>query len=88
MLLNGDVKTNPRILVRVAALVLFMRFVELTWLIKPAFSPAQFQLHWLDLATVICLGGVWLAFFLGQLRKMPVLPLRDPRLEEAANPHG
>ena len=87
MLLNGDVKTNPHLLVRVAFLVLAMRFVELVWLIKPAFSPAHFQLHWLDLATLVCVGGVWLAFFLGQIRKLPVLPLRDPRLQEAANHH-
>jgi hypothetical protein len=88
MLLNGDIKTNPRLLVRVAFLVLAMRFVELTWLIKPAFSPAHFTLHWLDLATLLCVGGVWLAFFLGQIRKLPILPLHDPRLEEARHHHG
>ncbi len=88
MLLSGDVKTNPRLLARVAALVLAMRFVELVWLIQPAFSPAHFRIHWLDLATLVCVGGFWLAVFVGQLRKWPVLPLRDPRLLEAAHHHG
>lgn len=88
MLLSGDVKTNPRLLAKVAALVLAMRFVELVWLIQPAFSPAHFRIHWLDLATLVCVGGFWLAVFLGQLRKWPVLPLRDPRLLEAAHHHG
>jgi hypothetical protein len=88
MLLNGDLKTNPRLLVWVALLVLAMRFVELIYLVKPAFSPAHFQLHWLDLATLVGVGGIWLAFFTRQVRSMPVLPLHDPRLLEASNHHA
>ncbi len=87
MLLSGDVKTNPKLLVRVAGLVMAMRFVELIWLIKPAFAPAHFELHWLDLATLVGLGGIWLGYFIGQIRKMPLLPLRDPRLLEARDHH-
>jgi hypothetical protein len=87
MLLNGDVKTNPTLLARVAGLVLAMRFVELIYLVKPAFSPGHFQLHWLDLATLVGVGGIWLAFFVRQLRAMPILPLHDPRLLEASNHH-
>jgi hypothetical protein len=87
MLLSGDVKTNPRLLLSVAGLVLFMRFVELMWLIKPAFSPAHFQVHWLDLATLLCVGGVWFAVFLRQIQKWPILPLHDPRLLEASQHH-
>ena len=87
MLLNGDLKANPRLLARVAALVLAMRFVELIYLVKPAFSPGVFTLHWLDLATIVAVGGIWLAYFARQLRAMPVLPLHDPRLLEASSHH-
>jgi hypothetical protein len=87
LLLNGDLKTNPKLLVRVALLVLAMRFVELIYLVKPAFSPAHFQLHWLDLATLVGVGGIWLAFFTRQVRSMPILPLHDPRLLEVNNHH-
>lgn len=87
MLLNGDLKTNPRLLAYVALLVLGTRFVELIYLVKPAFSPAHFELHWLDAATLIGVGGIWLAFFTRQVRAMPILPLHDPRLLEASNHH-
>ena len=87
MLLSGDVKTNPKLLVRVAGLVLAMRFVELIFLVKPAFSPGAFTLHWLDLATLVGVGGLWLAFFARQLQAMPVLPLHDLRLLEASDHH-
>ena len=87
LLLNGDVKSNPKFLAYVALLVLATRFVELIYLVKPAFSPAHFQLHWLDAATIVGVGGIWLAFFTRQVRSMPILPLHDPRLAEESNHH-
>jgi hypothetical protein len=87
MLLNGDLKTNPKLLAYVALLVLGTRFVELVYLVQPAFSPAHFRLHWLDAATLIGVGGIWLAFFTRQIQAMPILPLRDPRLWEESNHH-
>ena len=39
--------------------------------------------HWLDLALVVGLGGLWFALFLGQLQKRPLLPEFEPYLKEA-----
>ena len=41
VLLSRNLKRNPRRLIIVALLMLFMRFVDLYWLIAPAFSPGQ-----------------------------------------------
>ena len=49
-------------------------------MIAPAYSPGKFVLHWMDLAAVLGVGGVWLAVFLWQLQARPVLPLHDPAL--------
>ena len=38
---------------------------------------------WLDLAAPVGVGGVWLAAFLGQLQRRPILPNYDPLLAEA-----
>lgn len=80
ILLSRKLKQNPRRLVFVALLMLFMRLVDLYWMITPAFSPGKFVLHWMDVAAVLGVGGVWLATFLWQLQGRPILPLRDPAL--------
>lgn len=80
VLLSRRLKRNPRRLFVVAALLLFMRLVGDYWMIMPAFSPGTFTLHWIDIAAVVGVGGVWLAAFLWNLQGRPLLPLHDPAL--------
>ena len=83
LLLSRDLKRNAKLLSRVAVLVLVMRFVDLYWLAAPSFGHEGLAFHWLDLTTVLGVGGVWFALFIGQLKRRPLLPIRDPFLEEA-----
>jgi hypothetical protein len=80
ILLSRNLKRNARRLAAVALLVLAARLLDLFWLITPAFSPARFAIHWMDVAAVFGVGGLWLSFFLWQLRDQPLLPLNDPAL--------
>jgi hypothetical protein len=80
ILLSRSLKRNARRLAVVALLVLGARLIDLFWLLKPAFSPGQFSVHWMDVAAVLGVGGVWLSFFLWRLRGQPLLPLHDPAL--------
>ena len=70
-------------LIWVAGIVILLRFVDLFWLVEPAFYPEHFSLHWLDFVATIGLGGIWLAVFIWQLRTRPLLPLNDPYALEA-----
>ena len=81
LLLSRSVKRTPRLLAPVALLLVIMRFADLLWLIKPSFAHAG--LHWLDLAAILGLGGLWLAFFVRQLKTRALLPTNDPYFEEA-----
>jgi hypothetical protein len=83
LLISRTANRNPRILITAAALVVLVRFVDVLWLILPAFSPARFSLHWMDLAVPIGIGGLWLAVFTWQLKKRPLLPTGDPEYAEA-----
>ncbi len=91
LLLFRRVKQNRKALGCVAAWVLLMALVNLFWQIIPAFPPASLVGHWPDiLATLIALagiGGIWVAIFLGQLRKVPLIPPHDPTLAEVKS-HG
>jgi hypothetical protein len=83
LLLSREGKRNVARLAAVAVLLLAMRWVDLHWLAAPAFTPDRPAFHWLDAATLLALGGVWVAAFARRLSRRPLLPVRDPSLAEA-----
>ncbi len=91
LLLSYDIKRKRRPLLQVAAVVLVMRAVDLYWLIMPAhpgpngLGAAPFVPSWTDVAAAVGIGGIWLASFLGQLQRRPLMPTYDPRLAEAVH---
>jgi hypothetical protein len=90
VLLLRKTKRTPKLLARVALLVIVMRFIDLYWLITPAFSPDHFHFSWIDIATPLFVGGAWLWYFAGRLKKeTELIPLNTPYLVmEAAAEHG
>lgn len=87
LLLSRQVRHAAQILPVVAGFIILMRLVELFWLVKPAFYSQGFSLHLLDILAPVGIGGIWLWFFIRQLRGKPLLPLRDPRFEEVSESH-
>jgi hypothetical protein len=83
LLLSREADRNPRLLTLAAGLLVVMRFVDVGWLVLPAFSRGAFRVHWMDLALPAGLGGVWLALFARNLTTHPLLPVNDPGFEEA-----
>jgi hypothetical protein len=63
LLLSRQLKRNPRALAAVAVGLLAMRWVDLVWLIEPAFDRVGPFVPWLDLAATAAMGGLWIAFF-------------------------
>jgi hypothetical protein len=82
LLLSRDVKRNARLLPKIAIWLILMRFVDLFWLTRPEFT-ANALPNWLDLAAPLAVVGLWLFFFAFNLKQLPLLPLGDPKLEEA-----
>ncbi len=62
----------------VAVLLLFMRLVDLFWMIGPETYQGRFVVSWQDVATTMAIGGLFVATFAWQLAGRPLLPLRDP----------
>jgi hypothetical protein len=88
-LLSRGAKRRAAALSALALGILVMRFVDLFWLVVPAFHPSAFAVHWMDLLAPVGIGGVWLWVFLGHLRGKALLPLHDPRYGGVAEPaHG
>jgi hypothetical protein len=83
LLLSRPLKRSARSLAVVAGLMLVMQLVDLYWLIAPdllthGHGHAALSLHWMDLAAVLGLGGLWLFLFARQVQTRPVLPLGEP----------
>jgi hypothetical protein len=83
LLLNRDLKRNPRTLAFIAMLILVIRLADMFWLIGPAHGTTQVSVHWLDAVAPVTLGGLFVALFLWQLGTRPILPLGEPWLDDA-----
>jgi hypothetical protein len=83
LLLSRDLKRNAGLLAGVAGLIFAMRAVDLYWLVGPELHRPGSPLHWLDLAALAAVGGLWLFLFARELQDRPLLPVGDPELEEA-----
>ena len=93
LLLSRNLKRHSRLLARVALFVIAMRLVDLIWLLVPTFThdPAQAEghpgfsipIHWMNIVIPIGLAGVWLFFFVRQLRSRSLVPLNDPYFKDA-----
>ena len=86
LLLSQDVKRSTKLLPKIAVWLIFMRLVDLFWMTRPEFT-SQAIPNWLDIVLPLALGGLWLGFFAFNLKQMPLLPLGDPKLEEAIEHH-
>jgi hypothetical protein len=83
VLVNRTSKRNPAILAGMALWMIAVRVLDLFYIIGPEAYPDRLRVHWLDVATVVGVGGVWVALFAAKLKQRPLLPLRDPELASA-----
>ena len=77
LLLMRPIKRNSTALACIAGLVLFMQLVFAYYQVTPDFSAAGIRAHWMDLLVPLGLGGIWLAHFIWQLHRYPLVPLYD-----------
>jgi hypothetical protein len=79
-------RVNKRItrrLVAVASFMLVMRFLDVFWLIAPWVKQGAFGVHWMDIAAVLGVFGLWTGAFCYLLKGRALLPVGDPYLPEA-----
>ena len=93
VLLQQDFKRHAKWIATLAIFILLMRILDMFYLIGPSarisggMEEGAFYISWMDFAAPIAVGGIWLWWFFGELMKLPLMPLRDPYLEEGIQ-HG
>jgi hypothetical protein len=74
-----------------AVFILVMRLVDLFYLISPnemlSIPGKDFHISWMDFVAPVAVGGLWLWWFFGELKRRPLMPPNDPFLESAIE-HG
>ncbi len=83
VLLPRWTKRHVKVLVFVASLILFMQLVDLYWLIYPHWDSGRPWFGWLEVALVLGFAGVFIRSVMMFLHKHPVVPQKDPRINES-----
>ena len=93
ILLSRDIKRSKNKMVWVASFMIFARLIDMFWLIEPSFTDEAAHLrvvgNWgiLAYATVpIAMVALWIAFYLTELMKRPLINVNDPHTEELLEP--
>jgi len=63
--------------------MLFMHWVDLYWLVKPAAGATSLGFRVVDLTAFVGIGGIFVAQLASRLRACSLIPERDPRLRES-----
>jgi hypothetical protein len=82
LLLSRSLKRSRGWLMLVALVLLFMRAIDVSWLVVPAFERHSATLLPSDLLAFTGIGGLWFYFFVRQLRGAPLVPFNDESLPE------
>jgi hypothetical protein len=87
LLLPAAAKSNMKLVGVISAWLVIVHFIELHWIIMPTLHHYGMEFHWLDITTLLAIGGVVIGLFFMQLKKENMVANNDPRLEASLNKH-
>jgi hypothetical protein len=73
------VKRMPAVMKAIGLWILLMHWVDIYWLVMPSLHH-EVHLSWMDVTTLVGIGGVFLWFFQRGMRSRPLVPINDPTL--------
>jgi hypothetical protein len=66
-----------------AAWMLFLHVVDMYWWVMPYAAGGRFAPHWMDLACLLAIGGIFFGVVFYVMRRYPLVPVGDPRLQRS-----
>ena len=82
MLLMRAIKDRASTIAIVTVIILVIHYVHTYWLTAPSYG-VRFHYSWVNLTSLVGIGGVWLYFFIGQLKGQTIIPIHETWVEEA-----
>jgi len=86
-LLSRRAKRDPNLLKAVAILILIMQYVDLHWIIFPNLNDKEVLLGLPEILIWAGFGGAFLFVVTRFLSRHPIVPLKDPRIQESLHHH-
>ena len=80
-------KRSPVHLTALAIWILIMQYVDLYWLVYPAFSPEHVKFGFFEITIFAGFLGLFLMVVTRFLSRHSIVPLKDPRIEESLHHH-
>ena len=87
LLLMRPIKRRVETLSTLCGALILINFVDVYWMVVPAFEKSGPRFYLLDFLLPVGIGGIWVAFFVAQLKSRPLVPQHDTRFEGALQ-HG
>jgi hypothetical protein len=92
LLLSRPLKRRTKSLAPVALAVLGARVLDLFWLVGPDLhgghgTQSHLTMHWMDVAALVGIGGLWLAAFARGMASRALVPVGDPEIREMLEAH-
>jgi hypothetical protein len=83
LLLLRPIKDRASTIGVVAVILLIMRYVTIYWTVAPSWWHEGVHYSFLDLTTLVGIGGIWIWAFIGQLKGQTIIPIHETWVEEA-----
>ena len=87
ILLPAASKSNMKLVGIVSAWIVIVHFIELHWIVMPTLHHYGMEFSWIDIATLLGIGGLFMGMFFRQFRKENMVANNDPRLDASMNKH-
>jgi len=88
VLLPRTHKQSPGVLSKVCLVLLAGRFLDLWLMVAPPFQAGRPRFGLAEIGLALLFVGIFGLSFFAVFRRVPALPIRDPRLAESLHPHG
>ena len=82
LLMGRSAKNSPQLMGGMAVWILFMHYLDLFWVVIPNHRH-HIGFSWMDLACLVLVGGLFVAWFARIFTGKNLIPVGDPRLAES-----
>jgi hypothetical protein len=88
VLISRNAKRRLGLLAFACIWLAVMHVVHVYWLVMPyaeqtGLVETSLRVHWMDVASLFAVGGIYLSVVLWQMTRYPLVPVGDPRLARA-----
>ncbi|MBD3377187.1 hypothetical protein GF406_19310 [candidate division KSB1 bacterium] len=83
ILITRSSKRNLTFLTTISLWLLLMQWLDLYWMIMPTLHPHSTHFSWLDVTTLLGIGGVFVGLFFNKVQKQEIVPVNDPKLPQS-----